>query len=111
MEKGVGFPFRDLAAAAGVLTTAHHRIRRLPLPGELEQAVLDLAPGVTEISIEPAVDNPELRAIDAQSVQRVEHRDLACGETLGAAVIAAGGIFISWQNVRDAQRSPSEAMA
>ena len=111
VEAGVGFPFRDLAAAAGVLTTDHHRIRRLPLSGELEQTVLDLAPGVTEISIEPAVDSPELRAIDAQSAQRVEHRDLVCGEELGAAIIAAGGILISWQDVRDAQRSPSGATA
>ena len=57
------------------------------------------------------MDSPELRAIDAQSAQRVEHRDLASGNALTAAVIAAGGILISWQNVRDAQRSPSGATA
>ena len=46
-QSGAGFPFRDLAAAEGILTVDHYRMRRLPEPTEVEQAIRDLATGVT----------------------------------------------------------------
>ena len=104
-QSGAGFPFRDLAAAEGVLTVDHYRMRRLPEPTEVEQAIRDLATGVTEISIEPAVDTPELRAVDEQWSCRVDHHDLACDEGLIVAVADAGVVLISWRDVRDAQRA------
>jgi len=60
---------------------------------------------VTEISIEPAVDTPELRAVDEQWSGRVDHHDMACDEGLIVAVADAGGVLISWRDVRDAQRA------
>ena len=80
-------------------------MRRLPEPTEVEQAIRDLATGVTEISIEPAVDTPELRAVDEQWSCRVDHHDLACDEGLIVAVADAGVVLISWRDVRDAQRA------
>jgi hypothetical protein len=101
-----GFPFRALAAEEGVLTVDHHRLRPLADPDALERQAMDLEPGVTEIVVEPAVDTPELRAICDNWGRRVDHRDLACGNSEMRADLDRGHVrLINWREVREAQRA------
>ena len=104
-QSGAGFPFRDLAAAEGVLTVDHYRMRRLADPGSLERQAMELEPGVTEIALEPAADTPEIRAMGDEWSRRVEHRDLACGNSELRADLDRGHVsLVSWRELRDAQR-------
>ncbi|MBT6371278.1 MAG: hypothetical protein HOJ86_01230 [Acidimicrobiaceae bacterium] len=105
-EASAGFPFRALAADEGVLTVDHHQMRRLADPQALERQAMDLEPGVTEIVLEPAADTPELRAIGDEWGRRVEHRDLACGNSELRADLDRGHVsLISWRDLRNAQRA------
>jgi len=104
-EASAGFPFRALASDEGVLTVDHHRMRRLADPQALERQAMELEPGVTEIVLEPAADTPELRAIGDEWGRRVEHRDLACGNSELRADLDRGHVaLISWRDLRDVQR-------
>ena len=66
-EPNVGFPVRKLAADEGVLFA--DRFATLPAVAP-RQAFIDLLPslkpGVTEVTLQPAVDTPELRAITTE---------------------------------------------
>ena len=105
-EAVAGFPFRALAAEEGVFTIDHHRLRPLADPDALERQAMDLEPGVTEIVVEPAVDTPELRAICDNWGRRVDHRDLACGNSEMRADLDRGHVrLINWREVREAQRA------
>jgi len=105
-EEAAGFPFRSLAAEEGVLSVDHHSLRRLAEPSTLERAAMDLAPGVTEITLEPASDTPELRALCPGWGRRVEHRDLVCDNTELRADLDRGGVkLVSWRDIREAQRA------
>ena len=105
-ETTAGFPFRSLAADEGVLTVDHHRLERLAEPAALERSAMDLAPGVTELVVEPADDTPELRALCHGWGRRVEHRDLMCGNSELWADVDRGGVtLVSWREIRDAQRA------
>ena len=105
-ETTAGFPFRSLAADEGVLTVDHHRLERLAEPTALERSAMDLAPGVTELVVEPATDTPELRALCHSWGRRVEHRDLVCGSSELRADVDRGGVtLVSWRQIRDAQRA------
>jgi len=105
-ESSAGFPFRALASEEGVLTVDHHRMRRMADPSTLEREAMDLQPGVTEIVIEPAADTPELRAICDEWGRRVDHRDLACGNSELRADLDRGHVtLISWRDLREVQRA------
>jgi len=105
-ESAAGFPFRALAAEEGVLTVDHHRMRRLADPAALEREAMDLQPGVTEIVIQPAADTPELRAICDEWGRRVEHMDLACGNSEMRADLDRGQVtLVSWRDLREVQRA------
>ena len=60
----MGFPVRQLAADEGVLFA--DRFATLPAVGNRQaflQLLADLEPGLTELTLRPAIDTPELRAI------------------------------------------------
>ena len=71
-ERIAGFPFRRLAAEEGAVFPDH--VVRCP-PGtarRLERALFELAPGVTELCVHPAVDTDELRAATTDWAHQVE---------------------------------------
>ena len=104
-ETTAGFPFRSLAAEEGVLTVDYHRLERLADPAAIERSAMDLAPGVTELVVEPADDTPELRALCHGWGRRVEHRDLVCDNSELWADVDRGGVtLVSWREIRDVQR-------
>ena len=108
VEPSLGFPIRRLAAEAGVLfadraaTIAARNGRRslLELLGSLE-------PGLTEITLHPAVDSDELRAASDDWESRVADHTLLVDDAEVVAVLAsAGAVSIGYRRLRDAMRRP-----
>jgi predicted glycoside hydrolase/deacetylase ChbG (UPF0249 family) len=106
-EDLVGFAFRDRVAEEGVL--APDRLAFYGGVGAREpfMALLgDLPPGVTEIYLHPARDQPELRALAPDAEGRIDDlRLLTDDESVRAALAASGATLVGWREVRDAQRA------
>ena len=106
-ERVTGFPFRRLAAEAGVVFPDHflHVAGRGTRP-VLERALAELRPGVTEVYAHPAVDTPELRALAPDWPARVDDHDLlARDHDLPAMAERLGVTFIGWRALRRLQRA------
>src|SRR5262249_27485330 len=105
-ERAIGFPIRRLAAEEGVVFPDHLVVVRgggaaRPM---LEQLVPTWRPGVTEVSVRPAVDTPELRAITPEWEARVDdHRLLTEDEDLAKALDDAGVLLVGYRPLRELQ--------
>ncbi|HEX7096119.1 MAG TPA: polysaccharide deacetylase family protein [Acidimicrobiales bacterium] len=105
-QQAAGFPFRALAAEEGVVSPDYFRCTRGLGRRELEALVFDLQPGVTEIMLEPAIDTPELRAIDPAWATRVEEHAVLTRDSGFKALIERSGVtLIGYRALRDLQRS------
>jgi len=105
-QRAIGFPFRDLAAAEGVLFP--DRFVHVPGVGSrkaIERTIFDLRPGVTEVYVHPAVDTPELRAADPRWAARVDDLDLVLDPEIRSLLDRAGVVLIGYRELRDAQRA------
>ena len=102
----IGFPFRELAAAEGVVFPDHFvytRRRRRAAP--IERALFDLRPGVTEVYLHPAVDTDELRASHPDWAGRVEDHAFVCDDpSLPDLLERAGVTLIGYRELRELQR-------
>jgi hypothetical protein len=101
-ERSAGFPFRRLAAEEGVLFADHvvrPRNRR-----QLVEALADLAPGVTELVLRPAVDSAELRAYNPEWPAQVEDLLLATSDAQVSQLLR-GVERIGYSELRAAQRA------
>jgi chitin disaccharide deacetylase len=113
----MGFPFRDLARAEGVLSP--DRLIRVPVPMRpgrdrpaarraVERALFDLEPGITEICFRPALDTAELRSSAPDWPARVDDLDLVVSDrALAAMAQRAGAVLVGYRPLRDLQRSCS----
>ncbi len=106
-ERNAGFPVRHLAAEAGVLFA--DRCVSLPAVGT-HHAFLDLVgrlePGVTEVTLHPAIDTAELRAATDDWEARVaDHVLLVADRGLGRLLEEAGISLIGYRPLRDAMRA------
>lgn len=103
-----GFPFRQLAEAEGIVVPDHfdHDWR----PGSRQRvydAVANLAPGVTEIHVQPAADTPEVRAITEAAEAWIDDLELVVSdEHLRRLLDDRGAILIGYRQLRDAMRQP-----
>jgi predicted glycoside hydrolase/deacetylase ChbG (UPF0249 family) len=106
-ERNVGFPFRTLAAEEGVVFPDHFvRQRRVGSRRAVERAIADLAPGVTEVHVHPAVDTPELRAQSPDWPARVDDHDLVVdAHGLRPLLDRVGARLIGYRELRALQRS------
>ncbi len=109
-ERRVGFPYRSLAADAGV--TCPDGLVRSPRGRggrrALEHLLTELPPGVTEVVLRPAMDTAELRAVAPDWPARVDDHDVAVAAgTLPALAQRAGVVLIGYRQLRDLQRSQS----
>jgi predicted glycoside hydrolase/deacetylase ChbG (UPF0249 family) len=106
-ERVTGFPFRRLAAEAGVVYPDHFLyVSGVGTRRVLERALSDLRPGVTEVYAHPAIDTPELRALAPDWPARVDDHDLlARDHDLPAMAERLGVKFIGWRALRRLQRS------
>jgi predicted glycoside hydrolase/deacetylase ChbG (UPF0249 family) len=106
-ERAVGFPFRSLAAEEGVVFPDHHiATTGVGARRTVEAAVADLAPGVTELHLHPAIDTPEQRAFDPCWSQRVDDHHLLCFDPeLPDLLHRAGATLIGYRELRELQRA------
>ena len=102
-----GFPFRRLAEEEGVVFPDHFdHDWRSGSRQRVIAALADLAPGVTEIHLQPVLDTPEVRALSEQAEGWVDDLRLATeGDSLAAALRAAGATLIGYRALRAAMRS------
>lgn len=105
-ERAVGFPFRSLARDEGVVFPDHFAFgagvgsRRV-----IERAIHDLAPGVTELHLHPAIDSPEQRAFDENWSHRVDDHHLLCFDTDLPVLLRRYDVeVIGFRRLRDLQR-------
>ena len=106
-ERVVGFPYRELASAEGIVFPDHFVLysgvggRR-----HAERALFDLRPGVTELYFHPAIDTDELRASHPDWAGRVEDHAFLCHDpSLRDLLDRAGAQVIGYRELRDLQRS------
>lgn len=106
-ERVVGFPYRELASAEGVVFPDHFVLYsgvggRRPA----ERALFDLRPGVTELYFHPAIDTDELRASHPDWAGRVEDHAFLCHDpSLRDLLDRAGAQVIGYRELRALQRS------
>jgi predicted glycoside hydrolase/deacetylase ChbG (UPF0249 family) len=104
-ERVIGFPYRRLAADAGVLFTDHFVYTNVGSRRAIERALFDLQPGVTEVYVHPAVDTDELRSSHPDWPRRVEDHALVTSDpSLRNLITRAGGTLIGYRELRDLQR-------
>jgi len=107
-ERSVGFPFRALAEAEGILSPDH--LVRAPAVGSrraIERALSELVPGLTELVVHPAIDTAELRALAPDDwAGRVDDHDLVAERsTLRSVAQRAGAVLIGYRALREVQRT------
>jgi chitin disaccharide deacetylase len=102
-ERDAGFPFRKLAAEEGLVFPDHFiPARRAGSRARVERVVLDLAPGVTEIHVQPAVDTPEVRALSPNWSAWVDDHALVTDEAQMRRMLErAGAVLIGFRELRD----------
>jgi predicted glycoside hydrolase/deacetylase ChbG (UPF0249 family) len=105
-ERLVGFPYRELAEAEGVVFPDHLVLAPVGARHTIERALFDLRPGVTEVLVHPAVDTDELRASHPDWARRVEDHALVCHDpSLPDLVERAGATLIGYRELRVLQRA------
>jgi chitin disaccharide deacetylase len=107
-ERTIGFPFRQLAADEGVVFPDNFVLVRSGVGSrrDIERAVMELRPGVTEVYVHPAVDSPELRAATPDWAARVDDHDLVTRDrSLRTMLERAGVHLVGFRALRDAQRA------
>ncbi len=103
-ERNAGFPFRSLATAQGVVFPDHFKLVRGNAREHVVEQFSNLHPGVTELSLCPALDEPEIHAIDPAASGRVDDLVLALSSELSAMLKESGAIPVGYQALRSAQR-------
>ncbi|HET9666926.1 MAG TPA: ChbG/HpnK family deacetylase, partial [Desertimonas sp.] len=104
-----GFPFRRLAAEEGVVFPDHFdHDWRAGSRSRVAAALDSLAPGVTEIHIQPAIDSPEVRALTDVAEQWIDDLALALDPELQVQIDAAGATLIGYRDLRAAMRATPE---
>ena len=72
----------------------------------MERRAMALRRGVKVIVNQPAADTRELRAICDEWGRRVEHMDLACGNSEMRSDLDRGQVtLVSWRDLREVQRA------
>jgi predicted glycoside hydrolase/deacetylase ChbG (UPF0249 family) len=106
-QKIIGFPYRALAEAEGVVFPDHLVLYQgVGARRHVERALFDLRPGVTEVYLHPAVDTDELRASHPDWAGRVEDHAFLCHDrSLPDLVERAGATLIGYRELRALQRS------
>lgn len=106
-EEQAGFPFRRLAADEDVVFPDHFdHDWRAGSRERVRQTLTDLAPGVTEIHVQPAIDTPEVRAMTPAAEAWIDDLDLVTNDPLLPELLErAGAVTIGYADLRRAMRS------
>jgi chitin disaccharide deacetylase len=103
-----GFPFRKLAAEEGVVFPDHFdHDWRAGSRERVHAAIRQLAPGVTEVHVQPAIDTPEVRELaPTAAVGWIDDLALVVDDLVLPALLAeAGAVLIGYAELRDAMRA------
>lgn len=105
-EALAGFPFRSLAAEAGLVFPDHLvAVQGVGARKALIDALAELQPGVTEAYLHPAVAGPELEALAPDWQSRVDDYELLVDDAALPAVMArAGATLIGYRALRQLMR-------
>ncbi len=104
-ETAAGFPFRRLATEEGVAMPDHFRLVRGGTRAHLEAVLADLAPGITEVAVAPALAAEEIRAIDPAAAGRFDDLAVLTDRELHGRLDGLGVTLIGYRALRDAQRA------
>ncbi|MFM8868514.1 MAG: ChbG/HpnK family deacetylase [Ilumatobacteraceae bacterium] len=106
-EAQAGFPFRSLAAQEGVVFPDHFdHDWRGGSRARVMNAFSNLAPGVTEIHVQPCTDTPEIRALGEMSSGWIDDYDLVVRDAkLREVIESSGAILIGYRQLREAMRA------
>ena len=100
-----GFPFRKLAAEAGVLFPDHFdHDWRAGSRDRVLRALAALEPGVTELHVQPAIDTPEVRALTTNAEQWIDDLAFVTGD-VQIAIADSGAVLIGYRELRDSMRA------
>ncbi len=110
-EDQAGFPFRRLAADEGVVFPDHfNHDWRAGSRERVFDTLATLAPGVTEIHVQPALDTPEVAALSASAAEWVDDYRLMTEEPeLAQAIDRAGVVLIGFRALRTVMRGETPA--
>jgi predicted glycoside hydrolase/deacetylase ChbG (UPF0249 family) len=101
-----GFPFRDLAAAEGVVFPDHFdHDWRAGSRERVYDALAAMQPGVTEIHVQPAADTPEVRALTDLAEAWIDDLDLVTGDELARRLAECGATTIGYRELRTVMRA------
>ena len=103
-EANAGFPFRSLAMAEGIVFPDHFRLIRGDARRHVIEQLADLTPGVTELSLCPALDEPEIHAVDPAAAGRVDDLALALSVEMAEMLQESEAIAVGYRALRSAQR-------
>lgn len=105
IEETAGFPLRQLAEDEGLVAPD----RSVRISGDhrtvaFTSLIESLEPGVTELSMQPAIDTPEVQALSDEAADRVTDLALLTDDSTAAMLRDANVQLISWSALRDLQR-------
>ena len=104
--EAAGFDFRRLAAEEGVVFPDHFdHDWRAGSRERLMSAIENLAPGVTEIHVQPSIDTPEVRAIGEAAEGWIDDLTLVTSAEVRDALERSGAVLIGYRALRDAMRA------
>jgi hypothetical protein len=106
VERGIGFPYRALAAEEGVVLPDNLIVTQVGSRRGIEKALFSLRTGVTEVFLHPALDTDELRASHPDWSNRVEdHAFLTRDPSFPDLIERAGATLIGFRQLRELQRA------
>ena len=110
-EQEAGFPFRTLAHEEGVVFPDHFDVTwRAGSRERVLRELAALAPGVTEIHVQPAIDSDEVRALSADAAGWIDDYDLVVRDpSLREALTRSGATLIGYRALRQAMRDATPA--
>lgn len=105
-ERVIGFPYRRLAAEAGVVFPDHLITTPMGSRRTIEKVLLDLRPGVTEVYLHPAADTDELRSSHPDWATRVDdYALLTTDRSFNTLLERSGAALVGYRELRDLQRA------
>ena len=104
-QRLIGFPYRKLAAAEGVVFTDHFVNCPVGARRTIEKTLFDLRPGVTEVFLHPTVDSDESRQANPDADRRIDDDALLRDPLFEQLLARSGARLISFRALRDLQRA------
>jgi len=104
VEQSIGFPFREIAQREGLLAPDSFRLVRGGSRSHLDEVLLNLPPGVTEVAFAPALASEEIQAVDPLAAGRFDDLAVLTDRSLARRLAALDITTIGYRELQQAQR-------